>query len=421
MKRSHQENDVLDDLRKKDNKMLKLSSSTSSQEENASCTQENDSIPSRMKQMPSDCLVHIFEYCPAPELSFTAPLVCRTWHNIISLPHVEELLWKQLCLNEWPVLLSIPTSATQIENDSFLNRGGFKSWKQFFHRYATVIPPLLHENVHGTITGAMNLPSTTGVDMSNGIRSYLETISCLVSSVTAKLDKFDHYQLNHKRCMALYRTLVQQAKHDEDESINQKMEQLFLDRFKLLVDSKRETKKDYTHGLRSATETKTLTILGPSGQLIQIDLAFHVSGSVSGYSIDDIRDQSACCSVKLLGRPKEKRKNNKKERQQNDQSCDEEEMEDAEVQAEEEAAMVLYRQTYEEDCEGSGERIPPNFLSDMNTIRKHLGLQHLSIEALWSSIIEQLDLGHDNDRYYEEMKEMVQGKLSYLRASGSIQ
>ena len=402
MKRPHQENDeeelvLEDDLGQKDNKILKLSSPTSSQEGNASCAQDNDSIP-HINRVPSDCLVHIFEYCPAPELSFTAPLVCRTWHNIISLPHVEELLWKQLCLNEWPVLLFISTSATQIENDSFLNGGGFKGWKQFFHRYATVIPPLLHENVPGTIMQMMDAkkgkaPSTI-LPSTEDIRSHVQIISSLMNSIVAKLDKLDQYQLYHQRFMKRFVELKEQAKQEMDTVLSdnkhelaQKMEQLFLDCFKLSICSDKETQKDHCHGRRSVSETKTLSILGPSGRLIQINLAFYIEGSVTpiGYYIDDAHEHWASCDVQLRG-PKNK----------NNQSA--EKMEEGEASHE----MSLYTQRDKQID------ISPNFIPDMNIIRKHLGLQHLSTEALWETMTGQMNIGHDNERYYEEMKELVQ-------------
>ncbi len=392
MKRPHQENDeeelvLEDDLGQKDNKILKLSSPTSSQEGNASCAQDNDSIP-HINRAPSDCLVHIFEYCPAPELLFTTPLVCRSWNNIITVPHVEELLWKQLCLNEWPVLLSIPTSAAQIEDGSFLNRGGFKGWKQFFHRYATVIPPLLHQKTRDMImdrlVGAKELQvlpsmSDTPHDLRSylqGVHSYLaDSILNFINSVVAKLDKSGRYQLDHQQFMKRYMELKEQAEQaeqakqemdtvlsDNKHELAQKMEQLFLDCFKLLVDSR-----------DGEWETNTLTILGPSGQLIQIDLTFSVYAWGSGYYAGNIRDPIPCCSVKLLGRPQ--------------------------------AAMILYRHVAKTP-------VSPSLLSDMKTIRKHLGLQYLSIEELWNSIIERTWFGFDVHSYYEEMKRTMQEKLS---------
>lgn len=166
-----------DDLGQKENKIWKIS--TGSQEENKTmippstpesheqchllvavgvfgedCSDRGsvvDSIEIEQQQhinhVPSDCLIHIFEYCTAQILSYTVPLVCNVWYNVVTLLHVESLLWKQICLREWPIMYACTTigdddydyyqyggrdgdekdERSSSAGDNFLRRGGLNS------------------------------------------------------------------------------------------------------------------------------------------------------------------------------------------------------------------------------------------------------------------------------------------------------
>lgn len=256
-----------------------------------------------------------------------------------------------------------------------------------------MISPLCHENVRDTMMNIMNdgliLPSMSDVDISNGVVSRLQDASSFVRAVSAKLNRFTKYQHLHRQSMEEYVTLTEQArrmnttddkKNDGNEKLelDQKLECLFLKWFKVPINSNRETK--ILHGGKFVFESEEFSVLGPSGHSIQVELAFDaLKHRYDG--MDGVRDATIHCIVKLLV-PAE----NKTEGQLD-------EMEGSSnftVQA-----LDLYH--YE---------VSSNFVSDLNNIRKHLGIQHLCSEALWDCIVEQIDIDRDDYSYdyYEEMK-----------------
>jgi hypothetical protein len=90
----------------------------------------NETQPSN-NRIASDCLFHIFEYCSADMIAFIVPAVCTTWKQIVDNGQYEQLLWRQLCFNHWPILVECDKQVLfPIQ------------WKEFYKHHGVLISPL---------------------------------------------------------------------------------------------------------------------------------------------------------------------------------------------------------------------------------------------------------------------------------------
>jgi hypothetical protein len=83
-------------------------------------------------QIPSDCLFNVFTFCSAEMIAFILPVVCKTWKQIAA----EQLLWKQICFRDWPIL----NESDKQDTNNIL-------WKEFYKYHALLVSPLYHKGL----------------------------------------------------------------------------------------------------------------------------------------------------------------------------------------------------------------------------------------------------------------------------------
>jgi hypothetical protein len=74
------------------------------------------------QQLPNDCLLQIFFYCDAEQMTYTISKVSLTW-KLLYMKY-ESLIWREICCAEWPTLKQIDIST---------------NWKKLYSNRVTII------------------------------------------------------------------------------------------------------------------------------------------------------------------------------------------------------------------------------------------------------------------------------------------
>ena len=231
------------------------------QDEQHTVVVDDDGFEQDQFMLPIDCLIHIFEYCTAQVLSFTVPRVCRTWRHVLlpgSMTH--ELLWRQLCFGEWPILSMVTRcfvdSSQQevqekqrekgIEPNEFLVNCGIvdRNWERFFSRFAPLFVSLWPTELSdhcGTVQSILQnvafhvdddcndytnekkkeseqkkQENWTVKQLRNRIlkaKNSLNSLSLFAQSTVKQLERLEEYGQRRLRCMNQFSSLKQRLRH----------------------------------------------------------------------------------------------------------------------------------------------------------------------------------------------------------------
>jgi hypothetical protein len=218
---------------------------------------DDSSTSSSCIELPNDCLLNMFMFCPTDITAFILPAVCKTWNTMTTNEETEEcqLLWRQLCFKEWPILNSIYTGTTIVH------------WRAFFKNNARIVSPLYCSDVCNAVT--LEAAQSQASLFDNIVRFIVMADKC--KQAQTLLNSVEIYQSKQKQMQEKYNEMISQ---DNEEKEKTPVEILFLSWFNKVI-KVRQDNKEQEHSTRYIEEVE-YEIKGPSTNDVSVELCFEV-------------------------------------------------------------------------------------------------------------------------------------------------